>query len=466
MTSDAEAKGDGASKPPVLADAPGGDQKTWSLLMGLQRDARHAETTEALGYIVVNQTRNLIAYRQAALVTLEAGKRRVMAVSNLATIERNAPYIVWLLKVLSALEKSGGLGEARRLDASMVPDDLRRDWSRWWPAEVWWQPFPSATISVEGGLLLCRDGPVWQPAEVVLLDHLGDAFGHAWGALKARRRRKTKAVKKVRLLALAVFCFVAVGLIPVSQSVITKARIAAHEPMIVAAPVDGVIKDILVKPNAPVAVGEALFSFEAEEFLANAEVAERTLAFSEAALRRAEQQAFGDPKSKAELTVKRAEVRLRRTEAEYARSLLERITVKADRSGIAIYSDPNEYRGRPVRVGERVMLIADPAKARIAIEIPVSDAIAMDKGAKVQVFLDIDPLNPVSGTLQRASYEAAETAEGILAYQASAALTLKAGESPPRIGLRGNAKIYGERVPLALYLFRRPLAALRQIIGF
>ena len=39
------------------------------------------------------------------------------------------------------------------------------------------------------------------------------------------------------------------------------------------------------------------------------------------------------------------------------------------------------------------------------------------------------------------------------------------GQAPPRIGLRGTAKILGDRVPLALYLFRRPLALLRQSLG-
>jgi hypothetical protein len=35
----------------------------------------------------------------------------------------------------------------------------------------------------------------------------------------------------------------------------------------------------------------------------------------------------------------------------------------------------------------------------------------------------------------------------------------------PRIGLRGTAKIYGEKVTLFYYLARRPLAAARQFLG-
>ena len=39
-------------------------------------------------------------------------------------------------------------------------------------------------------------------------------------------------------------------------------------------------------------------------------------------------------------------------------------------------------------------------------------------------------------------------------------------EYTPRIGSRGTAQIYGENVSLGFYLFRRPLAAVRQWMGW
>jgi hypothetical protein len=63
--------------------------------------------------------------------------------------------------------------------------------------------------------------------------------------------------------------------------------------------------------------------------------------------------------------------------------------------------------------------------------------------------------------LQRAAYEAQPTPGGQLAYR----LDARFDEAPPRIGLRGTAKLFGERAPLALYLLRRPLAGLRQSVG-
>jgi len=36
---------------------------------------------------------------------------------------------------------------------------------------------------------------------------------------------------------------------------------------------------------------------------------------------------------------------------------------------------------------------------------------------------------------------------------------------PHRIGLRGTAKLYGEKVSLAYYLLRRPITFVRQHLG-
>ena len=81
--------------------------------------------------------------------------------------------------------------------------------------------------------------------------------------------------------------------------------------------------------------------------------------------------------------------------------------------------------------------------------------------AAIALFLDSDPLNRHMATLERAAYQAQSNAAGQLAYR----LDARFDQAPPRIGLRGTAKLFGARAPLALYLLRRPLAALRQAVG-
>lgn len=107
------------------------------------------------------------------------------------------------------------------------------------------------------------------------------------------------------------------------------------------------------------------------------------------------------------------------------------------------------------------MEIAAPDQAELRIELAVADALDFQPGTEIVLFLDSAPLHSHSARLQRSAYEAQQTTSGQLAYRLDATFD----QSPPRIGLRGTAKIYGERGPLAFYLLRRPLAALRQTVG-
>ena len=83
---------------------------------------------------------------------------------------------------------------------------------------------------------------------------------------------------------------------------------------------------------------------------------------------------------------------------------------------------------------------------------------------RVRLFLDADPVNPVEATLESASFYAQEQAGGELAFTAFA--TLDDQKNLPRIGARGVAKLYGQDAPLAFWLLRQPVTALRQLSGF
>jgi len=127
-----------------------------------------------------------------------------------------------------------------------------------------------------------------------------------------------------------------------------------------------------------------------------------------------------------------------------------------------VFADAERWTGKPIQTGERLMEIADPNQAELRIELAVGDAIALTSDAEVALFLDSDPLQRYSAKLERVAYEAQSTPAGQLAYRLDASFT----DTPvPRIGLRGTAKLFGQRAPLALYLLRRPLAGLRQSVG-
>ena len=233
--------------------------------------------------------------------------------------------------------------------------------------------------------------------------------------------------------------------------------------MIVSAPIDGVVRELIKNPNTRVAKGESLLLFEDTSFRNEVAIAKKALSVTQAELRKASQAAFGDNKSKSEIAILKSHVELRQSELDYANDLLSRVEVKAEQRGLLIYADKDDWKGRPVRVGEKIMEIANPSSIKLKIELAVSDAILIEQNADVEVFLDIAPLNSMPAKITHTSYKADVTANEVLAYKLDAEFSEEIPEL--RIGLQGTAKIYGEKVSLFFYLFRRPISALRQLIG-
>ncbi len=252
--------------------------------------------------------------------------------------------------------------------------------------------------------------------------------------------------------------------LPVTLSALAPAEVVAFQPTIIRAPLEGVVDRFEVQPNDQVKEGQVLLVLDRRAIENKLEVASKALAVAEAEYRQAAQQAVFDDKSRALLAVLKGRAEQRRADVTYNQSLLDRIRVTATRGGLALFDDPNAWIGRPVAIGERLIEIADPDQAELEIWLPVSDAITLKPGARVDFFLNVAPDAPLRASLRQASYEATQSSSGLLGYRLKAKLA--DGVRVPRIGLKGTAKVYGDQVTLFYYLLRRPLAAARQFVGF
>ena len=128
-------------------------------------------------------------------------------------------------------------------------------------------------------------------------------------------------------------------------------------------------------------------------------------------------------------------------EIEFAEQQLAQATIAALAPGIAVIDAPDDWRGRPVRVGERILSIADPERVRLQIDVSVNDAVALTTGAPVNVFLDSDPLTSIPATVKHVGFEPQQADNGTNAYRVFANFESNARH---RVGLRGTARIEGE----------------------
>jgi multidrug resistance efflux pump len=461
---------------PSTPESPGkpektGDRKSHALatFIQLERQVRHASSIEKFRFIVTNGTHHLVKYDQAVLwKALPGGKPVIEAISGVSVISQEAPYINWLKKILASQSTKSTASRNHIVNSADVPESAQKDWNEWNSNDALWCPLITAQGKLYGGLWLTRTNGTWHPGEQALLGRIADAYTHAWQALDNQSvrspwlpRMKLKSGRRriVMITALLLSLF-----IPVRQSALAPAEIVPLDPVIVTSPLDGVISDIHVQPNSPVHKGDLLFSLD-DTPLRNAHlVAIKSADVAQAEYLRAAQKAFSDKNSKSELAMLRAQVEVKDAEERYTRELLEKVDVHASRDGTAILTAVNDWLGKPVVVGEKIITLADPEQTEIQIWLPVDDAINLEIGAEVKLFLNIDPTHPLVGTLRQTSYEPQVTPDGNLAFQLKAAFDQL--DKQPRIGLKGTGKIYGKRVLLINYLLRRPISALRRFTGF
>ena len=429
-------------------------ERLFAQFLGLERQARAARDIDSLAYVLVNDAQALFGYRHAAL--LIAG--RVRALTGISVVEAHAPFVAFVENAAAQLLTQKRLDKPQVVTADSLSAQTQADWQSLSTGAVFWLPLLDHQQQPYGGLWIAREQP-WSSAEQALLVQLGDCYSHAWLALQPRKPWRLRWPR--RKVAVVVVALLALLLLPVRQSVLAPAEVVPRDGQVVAAPLDGVIAEFLVKPNQNVKKGDVLVRFDATSIKAQADVAERSLQVAEAELRANAQRAFSDAESGARIDLFTTRVAQKRAERDYARELLARTEVKAERDGIAVFADAQRWTGLPVQTGERLMVVADPQQAELRIDLAVADVLAFEPGGEVALFLDSDPLHRHGARLQRLAYEAQSLVGGQLAYR----LDAEFDEAPPRIGLRGTAKLYGERGPLALYLLRRPLAALRQTVG-
>ncbi|HAE49002.1 MAG TPA: multidrug resistance protein mdtA, partial [Tistrella mobilis] len=188
----------GASSAGAAADpARGRSAILFSIMLSLERAARRAPDVQSLRYVIVNETRRLLPYRQAALAE-GAIRPKPVALSDVPGVERTAPYVTWLERVLGhlaaahrdqvkalkaapapvpAAQPLAGAAPAPAPEAELLkprlvtPADLPQELAEAWPElaapHALLCPLADREGQVRGWLWLARD-PGFAPADQVL----------------------------------------------------------------------------------------------------------------------------------------------------------------------------------------------------------------------------------------------------------------------------------------------------------
>ncbi len=440
-------------------------------LLVLDDEIRKLTNVREFGFFATNETHRLIQYHTAFLwQSKELMKNHILAQSGTAEIDPNAPIIQWLKQEIGSINKSSDSKKIHQIDllATASPGNETQKFApvpykpEQLPQHLLWCPLFNKANDINGGLIFFRETPFTE-SEIKMLQWLIASYQYTWSILvKTGKIPSWKKFQEKPYFILLSIVIIGILLFPVRISVLGTGTVVPKSPVLINAPMQGVIKSFAVSPGDTVKAGQLLVTLDKSDLLSTAEVNKKDYLLTQAKLRATINAGFNKNDTNAEIPILQAQLAIDKAHLDYTNSLLEKADITSPIPGIVVFDSKEDWVNQPVQTGERILIVADPKLVKLKIYLPVVDLIKLEVGSKGDFFL-YGQLGTLPVVVKTLGYNAKLLPNKILAYQLSADFTDP--KDTPQLGAQGTVRLYGDRVPLIYYLVRRPLQAMRQTLG-
>lgn len=421
-----------------------------------------AKDRDSLAFVIVNETVQAVRYDRAVLWDFSGKSPELLGVSGHSRVKSNSDLAdQWKthLKNLKSPEKVQEFTE----NSFDLPKEQWESLNAANPdSSILWIPI-KANNRVLLGLWLERwGGEKWSTSDIEILNPLMEGYGLAWNKFKESKFLTFWKDSRV-LLALGLFSLVFFSL-RVPLRVVAPCEIVPEDIVFITAPLEEIISEVVIKPGQSVKKDDLLFEYDKRVPLQNLKIAGEQLRIAQQELERAEGSANTDERSFADLGVIAGKVKKERANYQLAQYKASQLSVTAPVDGIAVIDDPDQWRGKPVHVGEKVMSLISSDQTKVRFWIPESDNIILDFEKPISVVLNIDPLTSRAAKISFIS-------NAVVLYDNKAASFMGEAEwinhqKDVKFGLKGTAILYGENVSLFYWIIRKPWAMVRNTFGF
>ena len=424
-----------------------------------EREVRSSDNIHALGFTVCNQLRKLIEYDIAILLLERAGRTRVNAISGVSDFDAGSPLVTACESLCN--HKKVPLDGVRVHNAQCLSDDLVHKLESIQLHEI----LTVSSGKESGVLVLVRNQP-WREHEQRQLLQIGEVVGHAVAALN--RQKKPGLLRRLLPGVKPDWRWAACGLmlatlIPVPQSIMARAEVTAKSPAVVASGLNAVIEEVLVRPNQKVRRGDLLVRFDSTDLTHRKNTLEQELALAHERLRKARQHSLKSTVERNEFAELASQIELKQLELDYVVESMDRLELRAESEGVVLFSRKQDWMGRSVATGEKIMEIASADDNQFEIWVAANDSIALSSGKLIKFFPEAQPLNVVKGSVDSVGFFASQSDADELAYRVVAAPV--DDSDALRLGMKGTARLYGEKVLLGYHVFRKPISVIRKNVG-
>jgi Barrel-sandwich domain of CusB or HlyD membrane-fusion/GAF domain len=253
-------------------------------------------------------------------------------------------------------------------------------------------------------------------------------------------------------LVVAILCF-----LPVTFNVGAPARVEGAIQRVLAAPMDGFLRQARVRPGDSVKQGDVLVELADQELLLEkrkweSEVTRHQNNFSLAMGR----------SDRGQFAINYARAAEARAQLDLVDQQLARAQVVAPMDALVIQGDLTQIIGAPVKRGDTLLTLAPADQYRIIVEVDERDIVYVKLGQRGRLALAALPGESLPFSVQRITPVASLTRDGRNVFEVEA--RLDAGSTVPRHGLQGVAKIEAGRHSLVWISVRRVADWLRLTI--
>lgn len=438
------------------------DVRTTNLLASLNQlnlKAFGSASKEALIFQILNDTVHLVPYDRAFLWDLRMQPPHCLGISGQGKVEENLELIARMGSMVKKIPhpekaqvmKVDKIEKAHNHEVGELQESYKA---------LWLPIFVKEKLTM--GLWLERlEGREWNKAEIKILSLLMQGYGLA---LRGRLPLIFSKIfpnlpKKLTVFLISAFLIGLFFFMPIPLRVVAPCEIVAEDPFLVSAPLDGIIEKMVVVPGQEVVIGELLFQYDQRIPLQEYRIAEKQVEIAQSQLNRTMTGGLNDPKQLDDVGVWQLELEKEKLNFDLANFRKSQLDVKAPVAGTAIFDNPDEWRGKKVMTGEKILVISAPSQTKVRLWVPESDHMTISKEKIIKVVLNIEPLVSYSAKLDYVADYSVMSEKGISSFTAEASWVEK--PKNPKLGLKGSAILYGENVSLFYWLFRRPIAKLR-----
>lgn len=438
-----------------------------SLLHQLTMESILSQKKQELIFRILNRTVALCAYDRAVIWDFTKPKPKLLGVSGQTGVSSQSELAVKWRKLINGLEHPDRSGVLRADSFAPEKEYLWDSYHESAPhPEVLWLPITHKNTMLAGLWVERWNRVPWREPDHKLLKSLMVSYGAVWGKLDPPSRMGNVLRRTLREGALFLMLAIAALLwfVHVPLRVVGECEVAPRDPIIITAPVDGVVEEVMVQPGQAVQKGDLLFRYDKRVTLEDLKVARKQVEIIQSNLNRASMQAFYDPKARAEIEMIQLELEQEKARVELAEYKASKMDVYAETTGRIVSEDPDEWRGKPVAVGQKVLMIVDPAKTKLRIWLPPDDNVPFVLEKPAQVHLNAFPEKTLTAQLSYVADSVSTSPEGNPAILAEGAWLHQVPDL--KIGLQGHATLFGNTVRLGYWLFRKPIAWARMTFGF